>query len=178
MNQASRRHNIDQEQPYVATDHILDTQQAIRSKEILVVDDEHDVALVLAEVFGQDGYVVDVAGNGEEALEKLQRRSYDVIVCDIRMPRLSGPDLYFVLAQRDPQVLSRILFLTGDIMSPQTQEFLQHTGAPALDKPFALEDIRQAVQRILQNHDHRCAPPIPASPRSSAKILPAHPGRR
>jgi two-component system NtrC family sensor kinase len=160
MNHATRRHHSDEEKPSVARPtvaiaHAMDTQLPIHGKGILVVDDEREVALVLVEVFSQDGHTVDIAGNGEEALEKLQHRSYDVIVCDIRMPRLNGPGLYYVLAQRNPQLLSRLLFLRGDILSPQTQEFLQRTAAPALDKPFALEDIRQAVQRILQRSEPR-----------------------
>jgi CheY-like chemotaxis protein len=127
-------------------------QQTIRGKAILVVDDEPDVAEVLVEIFRDEDYRVDTAANGEEALERLGQCSYDAIVCDIRMPRLNGPGLYRVLQRCAPELVPRMLFLTGDTFSPETQAFLQQTLAPALDKPFVIDDILKAIQRIIRKN--------------------------
>jgi CheY-like chemotaxis protein len=97
-----------------------------------------------------DGHAVETVGNGEAALEKLAVGEYDLILSDIRMPDLDGPSLYWKLERRDPRLLRRMIFLTGDTLSPGTREFLEKTGAPCLSKPFALSDVREIVQQVLQ----------------------------
>jgi CheY-like chemotaxis protein len=126
-----------------------DSQPPSRGKAILVVDDEPQVAEVLVEIFSQDECTVETAADGEEALAKLRHRSYDVIVCDIRMPRLNGGAFYRAIEERAPQLLWRVLFVTGDILSQETREFLQQTAAPVMEKPFSLGDIRKIVRHIL-----------------------------
>jgi PAS domain S-box-containing protein len=122
----------------------------VRGARILVVDDEPGIAGVLAEVLQLDGHVVETVGNGEAALEKLAAGGYELILSDIRMPELDGPSLYWELERRDRRLLNRMIFLTGDTLSPGTREFLEKTGAPCLSKPFALSDVRDIVQRVLQ----------------------------
>jgi two-component system NtrC family sensor kinase len=159
MEHARRPDHADHKRPSVAsppraTRHKPETQQLSHGKAILVVDDELEVAIVLGEVFNQDGHLVDIASNGEEALEKLRQRSFDAIVCDIRMPKMDGPAFYQALAQRYPHQVTRVLFLTGDVFNPDTQEFLQQVTAPALGKPFTVEAIREAIHHILQTNGH------------------------
>jgi PAS domain S-box-containing protein len=125
-------------------------QPMVRGKRILVVDDEPGISGVLAEVLQLDGHVVETVANGEAALAKLQEQAYDVIVSDIRMPELDGPGLYWEMERRDPSLLHRVVFLTGDTLNAGTREFLEQTGVPCLSKPFALSDVREIVQRILQ----------------------------
>jgi CheY-like chemotaxis protein len=87
---------------------------------------------------------------------------YDLILSDIRMPELDGPGLYWELERRDPQLLQRMIFLTGDTLSPGTRQFLERTGVPCLSKPFALSDVRQIVQHVLQaQQDELVAEPSP-----------------
>jgi CheY-like chemotaxis protein len=122
----------------------------VRGKRILVVDDEPGIAGVLAEVLQLDGHAVETVANGEAALEKLIAGGYDLILSDIRMPELDGPSLYWELERRDPRLLQRMIFLTGDTLSPGTRQFLETTRAPCLSKPFALSDVREIVQRLLR----------------------------
>jgi PAS domain S-box-containing protein len=132
-------------------------QPMVRGKRILVVDDEPGISGVLAEVLQLDGHVVETVANGEAALAKLQEQPYDVIVSDIRMPELDGPGLYWEMERRDPSLLQRVVFLTGDTLSAGTREFLEQTGVPCLSKPFALSDVREIVQRILQAQEAQMA---------------------
>jgi PAS domain S-box-containing protein len=132
-------------------------QPMVRGKRILVVDDEPGISGVLAEVLQLDGHVVETVANGEAALAKLQEQPYDVIVSDIRMPELDGPGLYWEMERRDPSLLQRVVFLTGDTLSAGTREFLEQTGVPCLSKPFALSDVREIVQRILQAQEAHMA---------------------
>jgi PAS domain S-box-containing protein len=126
----------------------------VRGARILVVDDEPGIAGVLAEVLQLDGHMVESVSNGEAALARLAAGNYELILSDIRMPELDGPSLYWELERRDARLLRRMIFLTGDTLSPGTREFLEKTGAPCLSKPFALSDVRDLVQRVLQTEDH------------------------
>jgi CheY-like chemotaxis protein len=129
---------------------VAETSKATRGARILVVDDEPGIAGVLAEVLQLDGHVVETAGDGEAALGKLALGGYELILSDIRMPELDGPSLYRELERRDPRFLRRMIFLTGDTLSPSTRGFLEKTGVPCLSKPFALSDVREIVRRVLQ----------------------------
>jgi two-component system NtrC family sensor kinase len=124
-------------------------RRALTRQAILVVEDEPEIAGLVAEVLHREGYDVDTAMNGEEALQLLQQRAYDAIVSDIRMPKVSGSGLYEAIAQWQPPLLRRLVFLTGDTLTPETQEFLRRTGAASLSKPFTLGQLLQAIQAVL-----------------------------
>jgi CheY-like chemotaxis protein len=116
---------------------------------ILIVDDEIGIARGLARLLRRDGHQVDTACNGRQALALLQEQEYDLILCDLRMPDLDGPGLYHALEARQPEVLQRFIFLTGDTLSPDAEAFLAHAGVPRLIKPFSAAEGRQAVRQAL-----------------------------
>jgi signal transduction histidine kinase/ActR/RegA family two-component response regulator len=119
-------------------------------KSILVVDDESGIASALAYLLRRNHHEVETAANGRIALQKLQQRAYDLILSDIRMPDLDGPGLYQELEHHYPQLLKRIIFLTGDTLSPETKAFLEQARVFRLSKPFTAAEVRRAVQRALQ----------------------------
>jgi signal transduction histidine kinase/sensor domain CHASE-containing protein/CheY-like chemotaxis protein len=120
-------------------------------KAILIVDDEAGIMSALAYLLSRDGYVVHTASNGRLALEKITEHAYDLILCDLRMPELDGPGLYHELEQRAPELLKRMIFLTGDTLSTETTVFLNGAGMPYLSKPFRAADVRRVVQQKLQS---------------------------
>ncbi|MBI2555721.1 MAG: response regulator [Candidatus Rokubacteria bacterium] len=122
----------------------------VRGKRILVVDDEPEVASLLAEMLSLDGHEVETASNGALALEKLRKGRYDLIVSDSGMPVLDGPGLYREVERLDPRLARSFIFLTGDTLNPRTREFLEGVPVPRLSKPFALEEVRRLVQRVLR----------------------------
>jgi len=126
------------------------------SRTILVVDDEPDVAQLLAEALELDGHRVDTATSGTSALDRLQERAYDLIFSDIRMPELDGPDLYREVARRRPGLERRIVFVTGDTMSPTTTQFVEQARALSVSKPFDIDEIRALVPRLCADEN---APP-------------------
>jgi PAS domain S-box-containing protein len=117
-------------------------------RDILVVDDEAEVRDVLTELLDLDGHQVDAVGSGEEALARLRQRRYDVVLTDVRMPGLDGHALYRRLAAEQPELLGRVIFVTGDTVSPETQALLEETRLPHLAKPVALEALRAAVAQV------------------------------
>ena len=73
---------------------------------------------------------------------------YEAVICDLRMPGLSGVALFEQLQQAAPALAGRILVASGDLSQPDTTVFLQRTGAPALLKPYAIRDLLEAVRRM------------------------------
>jgi signal transduction histidine kinase len=118
-------------------------------KRILVVDDDPGVATTLAEMLASDGHRVDMAPNGRAALDRIRAGTYDLVVSDLRMPELDGPGLYRELERIHPELLPRILFLTGDTLDPGVAAFLERTGAASVSKPFTWEEVRRALRRVL-----------------------------
>jgi signal transduction histidine kinase len=115
---------------------------------VLVIDDEADVADVIAEALRRDGHTADVAANGATALDMLGRRAYDVVVSDTKMPVMDGEAFFEEVSRRFPHLRDRFLFLTGDVLSREKREFLERTGAPALSKPCDLAEVRRTVRRL------------------------------
>jgi two-component system NtrC family sensor kinase len=122
----------------------------VKDKAILIIDDEPGIVSALAYLLRRDGYDVGTASNGRLALEQLQKHAYDLILCDLRMPELDGPGLYQEIEEHVPHLLSRMIFLTGDTLSPEAQEFLEKVGVARLNKPFRAAEVRRLVQRALQ----------------------------
>jgi CheY-like chemotaxis protein len=117
---------------------------------ILVVDDGPLVAALIAATLGREGYEVETAKNGREALEKIDARTYDVILSDLQMPELDGVDLYHELERQQPTLLPRLAFVSGTTERPEYASFIDRTGATVLSKPFAVADLHRLVQRLLQ----------------------------
>jgi two-component system NtrC family sensor kinase len=121
------------------------------AKTILVVDDELSIARALAQILRRDGHTVDTAANGRLALAQLEAQTYDLLLCDLRMPDLDGPGLYQALRQQHPYLLQRIIFLTGDILSPDVRTFLEQAAVPRLTKPCRAAEVRRLVAQVLQD---------------------------
>jgi two-component system sensor histidine kinase/response regulator len=127
------------------------TQRATRvsPKTILVVDDEPEIAATVVETLEHDGHKVDVAADGAEALVQVESQTYDLIFADTKMPRMDGPAFYRELVRRFPAFARRVVFVTGDVMDRDKREWLESTGCLCLTKPFDVNDVRRAVQRVL-----------------------------
>jgi CheY-like chemotaxis protein len=129
-----------------ARDHEMPEQARGR---ILVVEDEVDIAQMLAEVLTGDGHEVALANSGREALERIRQQRFDLILSDLRMPDLDGPGLYRELTASRPEFAERIVFITGDVLSPATVDFLSESVAQVLEKPLDLYDLRAKVRKHL-----------------------------
>jgi CheY-like chemotaxis protein/anti-sigma regulatory factor (Ser/Thr protein kinase) len=128
---------------------VAHTPQRLGGKTILVVDDESEIADLLTDILTVDGHQVDTAANGLIALEKLARRSYDVILSDVKMPEMDGAGLFRELERRHPSLARRFIFVSGDVLSGDTAEFLEKAGLPTLNKPFVAAQVRSMVERVL-----------------------------
>jgi len=122
---------------------------AIAGAAILVVEDETALANAVTDALGDAGYVVDRAADGEEALAKVQAQAFDLVICDLKMPRLDGKAFYRRLAEVAPALAKRVIFVTGDVAGTDAEAFLQESGCRWLAKPFRLGDLLRAVREGL-----------------------------
>jgi CheY-like chemotaxis protein len=130
----------------------------IPSCTILLVDDEPGIVKGLTLLLRRDGHTIDAAANGRLALERLQERPYDLILCDLRMPELDGPGLYRALEQRASPLCRRIIFLTGDTLSPEVATFFAQSGVPRLTKPFTAAEVRRAIALVRRGSPQESTP--------------------
>ena len=118
---------------------------------ILVVEDEPDTQEMLATLLKLDGHRVETADSGQEALNLLAGRSYDVILSNIRMPGMDGSELYRRIEQRWPHLAPRVVFVTAE---GSTGLQAQYGGAPVplLAKPYTVERLRQVIARVVEQN--------------------------
>ena len=122
---------------------------AFKGLRVLVVEDEPALAVAVSEALSDAGFAVDRAGDGEEGLTRLTEARYDLIVCDLKMPRIDGMQFYRAMAAATPALARRVIFVTGDVAGTDAERFLEETGCRWLSKPFRLGDLLRAARDTL-----------------------------
>ena len=113
---------------------------------ILVVEDEAALAAAVTDALRDADYVVERAADGEEALARVREQQFDLVICDLKMPRLDGQSFYRTLEEANPDMAHRVIFVTGDVAGTDAETFLKESGCRFLAKPFRLGDLLQAVR--------------------------------
>jgi two-component system NtrC family sensor kinase len=126
-----------------------DPMTARRVRSVLVVDDEPDIRDTLAEILEHDGFLVDIASSGQEALERIATADYDAVLSDIRMPGMNGMELFRRLKDTGSDLVDRFIVVTGDDLSGTVRAFIDETGVPVVEKPFGPADVRRVVRAKL-----------------------------
>ena len=116
---------------------------------VLIVEDEPDVRELIADVLSESGYEIEMAPDGAAALQLAEKRRYDLILSDLRMPKMDGAALYWALQLRHGAGMPRMIYVTGQAHSLDYAGFLAASQVPVLSKPFSPEDLRQAVRQAL-----------------------------
>lgn len=108
---------------------------------ILIIDDEPLLGQTLRFAF-QDKHDVEVASSGREALDRLGADSdFDLVLCDLMMPDVSGEHVYRAVSERAPSLLPRFVFMTGGAFTERAQEFLAQFAGRQLEKPFNIDEV-------------------------------------
>ena len=115
---------------------------------VLVVDDEPHILHYMQATLESWGHIVVLAPDGSQALKRALTQPFDLIICDLRMPRLGGREMYQTLAQMHPAVADRMVFATGDTVRGDTLQFLERLGRPFLQKPFKLDELRRVLADV------------------------------
>ncbi len=123
--------------------------EAFKGRRVLVVDDEAALGAAVAEALNDAGFIVARAGDGEEALSAVTHSTYDLVVCDLKMPKIDGMQFYRAMAAATPSLARRVIFVTGAVAGPDAERFLEETGCAWLAKPFRLGDLLRAAREAL-----------------------------
>jgi signal transduction histidine kinase/ActR/RegA family two-component response regulator len=126
--------------------------QSLHGKSILVIDDEVHITELIFDVLVREGARIDLANSGADALNHIKNREYDVIICDQRMPGISGQRLYRLVESLNSNLRNKFLFVTGDVVNAQTKRFLEQAGIQPLRKPFKIQELVEAIEGILSRN--------------------------
>ncbi len=119
-------------------------------KRVLIVEDDHQLAEMIAEVLTFENHLPDIAANGLEALDRLRTADYEAVICDLMLPGLDGERLYAEALKEFPFLAEKFLFITGQAASRAgLTDFIYRTGNTLLEKPFEVEQLRTALNELL-----------------------------
>lgn len=118
---------------------------------ILVIEDERSVQQFLQAALERSGYTATVADSGVAGVERMKSgEEFDFIVSDMRTPGgMNGADVHRWVRANRPELASKMLFITGDIINEETSRVLQQTGVPWLEKPFRVHELLAAIERMM-----------------------------
>jgi len=117
-------------------------------RRILVIDDEPLLGQTLKFAFENQCDVI-VLNTGRDALDHLERdASFDLILCDLMMPIFSGMKVYQVIAERQPELLPRFVFITGGAFTDSARDFLDSYPGRRLEKPFHVSDVEAMLESV------------------------------
>jgi DNA-binding response OmpR family regulator len=119
----------------------------MKGKSVLIVDDEKNIRLTLSQALEVLGVETDEAANGEEALAKLEKKEFDLILLDLKMPGMDGMEVLRRVREIRPDI--RVIILTAYGTVESAVEAMKLGAADFIQKPFAPEEIRALVSRVM-----------------------------
>ncbi len=117
---------------------------------VLVVDDEEHIRSVMQRMLRRAHDVVTVASGREAQALLEQDAAFDVVLCDLMMPELSGPELHAWLAARHPALARRVVFVSGGAFTPEASEYLESVENRQLGKPFEVRELQSLVAEMVE----------------------------
>lgn len=120
---------------------------------VLLVDDEQVILHSVGRFLSASGYDVETSASGHEAIAALRSGTYDAVVSDLRMPELSGEEFFATVKVEFPEMTSRIVFTSGDMMRETSREFVRDSGCPYLQKPYEIADLVTILRELSPSTD-------------------------
>lgn len=118
---------------------------------VLVVDDEPGIRRVLSRALTRLGHTVVLATTGEEACQVLETSQVDVVMMDLRMPSMSGQTLYHAIASQWPELVGRVVVMSGDPEADDHESWLSLHDLPVLPKPFDIAQLLDLITRLTES---------------------------
>jgi two-component system, cell cycle sensor histidine kinase and response regulator CckA len=116
---------------------------------ILIIDDEPLLGQTLLYAF-KGRHDVVICTSGRDALRRLEQDAhFDLVLCDLTMPEVSGSAVYEEVKRRYPGLLRCFVFMTGGAFTERARDFLANYAGPQLDKPFNIDDIERILRQVL-----------------------------
>lgn len=134
---------------------ITSPNDAKTKKNILIIDDEPGIREVMKRFLVSKGYSTSEAPDGKTGLAEIERNGYDLCILDMKMPDMSGQEIFENIKRKYPEYINKVIFVTGDTITPSTQQYLKATGRPYLGKPFSYQDLMEKIERCLSSKQER-----------------------
>ncbi len=136
------------------------------AKRILLVEDDAELSAMLKEFLEAYCYRVSAVSNGVDALKAIMERTFELVICDVMMPKMAGDAFYYAVQRVKPALCERFIFITAHGDTQRMQEFLSHVRGMVLMKPFHLEDLLQTILLLFRDlEDAQRGVPLPERPR-------------
>jgi CheY-like chemotaxis protein len=121
-----------------------------KGKRILIVEDEPVICEICLKVLNGEGYEVEIAANGYEGEGKLEEKSYDLIIIDMRTPVMDGGQLSQHISEKYPHMMGRVVMTSGEVLGSDMQKFLEKYDIPFLPKPFTSKELKRVVEDAFE----------------------------
>ncbi|MDI6761965.1 MAG: response regulator [Thermodesulfobacteriota bacterium] len=128
------------------------TEMNLRGLKGLVIDDERTFLDVVSKYSELMGCKITTALDAKTALASIESEDFDFVICDIRMPKMSGIEFYGIIKEKKPSLKDRIIFSTGDVLSDTTREFMESIDNPCIEKPFDMSALKEVIIKIVGNN--------------------------
>jgi signal transduction histidine kinase/CheY-like chemotaxis protein len=125
--------------------------EPVKGMKILVVDDEPFIRQMLTQMLGEVGYQVETAGDANSALSKIKQTSYNLILLDVKMPGMSGIEIYHRIEEMAGSLEKKVIIITGDVIGKDTKNFLSQTKTPFITKPFDMAKLRRDIDKVMND---------------------------
>lgn len=122
------------------------------SARVLIIEDEVALADLVSMYLSGQGHEVVAKHDGNSGLAVALAQDFDLIICDLRLPGLTGDQLLPQLLDARPELRDTVVIVTGDVLSPDTRDFFEETGLPHIHKPFRLEQLSELVAVRMAGH--------------------------
>ncbi len=123
------------------------TDHEIRS--ILLLDNDIELVATLSQLLEERNFVVTTVDNGVDGLKEVVDMDFDVIICDLMMPKMPGDMFYLAVQRIKPHLCRRFIFVTGYGGNPRVDKFLEEADGVCLEKPIAVDDLVSAIGYII-----------------------------
>ena len=125
-------------------------------KNILLVDDDEELAFTLKQLLELHNFIVTTAHNGAEALREVLAFDFDVIICDMMMPKMPGDMFYLAVQRSKPEMTKRFMFVTGHADNPKVDAFLKSVDdAVVIFKPVLTEELVRMISFVLNRTENK-----------------------
>ncbi len=125
-------------------------------KNILLVDDDEELAFTLKQLLEAHNFIVTTAHNGAEALREVLAFDFDVIICDMMMPKMPGDMFYLAVQRSKPEMSKRFMFVTGHADNPKVDAFLKSVDdAVVIFKPVLTGELVRMISFVLNRTENK-----------------------
>ncbi|HEX4084445.1 MAG TPA: response regulator [Chthoniobacteraceae bacterium] len=124
---------------------IKDNHSMINTKRVLLLEDDEMFKTIIKEFLESNFYEVIAVNNGAEGVRAVLKQEFDVVICDMMMPKLPGDMFYTAIERMRPHLCRRFIFITGHRGNPKINDFIKQVRGTMLAKPFHMDDLLEAI---------------------------------